>query len=200
MSVSLDTLIDKAERHLPAEEGVWLFIIGDMIVFAVFFMVFTYYRSLDPQTFLESQAALNQNYGAFNTVLLLTSSWFIALALHAARKSALQVTLKLVAAAVCCGVGFVVVKYFEYGEKIQAGLVLTTNDFFMYYYVFTGVHLLHLLLGLALLIFLSFRIKAWAAAGACTEENLSLLEGGAAYWHMVDLLWIVLFPLIYLMK
>ncbi|NIB38825.1 cytochrome c oxidase subunit 3 family protein [Pseudomaricurvus alkylphenolicus] len=192
--------VPRVKRHLPAEEGVWVFILGDMMVFSLFFLVFMYYRNQDIPTFVESQATLNLHYGALNTMLLLTSSWFVALALRSVRHNWPTHAARLIALAGACGVGFVIVKFVEYGEKIRAGLVLTTNDFYMYYYVFTGVHFLHLLIGLGVLIFLWFKARAGAPAGGYTQRDIQTFEGGAAYWHMVDLLWIVLFPLIYLVK
>lgn len=196
----------KSARHLPGEEGVWVFILGDMMVFSLFFLVFMYYRNQDIATFTESQATLNLHYGALNTLLLLTSSWFVALSLRSVRNNWPQKAMRLIMLAGACGLGFVVVKFLEYGEKINAGLVLTTNDFYMYYYVLTGVHFLHLVIGLGVLAFLWFKAKAGLESSTgmapCgySSKDIQTFEGGAAYWHMVDLLWIVLFPLIYLMK
>jgi nitric oxide reductase NorE protein len=84
----------------------------------------------------------------------------------------------------------------EYSEKINAGINLTTNDFFMYYYIFTGLHFLHVLIGMVLLVVLG----VIARRGISKPGDLAILEGGASYWHMVDVLWIVLFPLLYLMR
>ena len=187
-------------RHLPGEEGIWIFILGDMLVFSLFFLVFTYYRGLDPELFASSQATLNLHYGAVNTLFLLTSSWFVVLGLHAVRQNRATWAARLVVAAGLCGLGFVVVKFLEYGEKIRAGYVLTTNDFFMYYYIFTGIHFLHLIIGLGVLLFLWFKCKSLVVAGRVKPGDIQTFESGAAYWHMVDLLWIVLFPLIYLVK
>lgn len=184
------------EKHLPGEAGVWVFIFGDMMVFSLFFLVFLYYRNLDILTFNASQSLLNLNYGAINTVLLLTSSWFVALGLEAIRKAKSQFASKLFSLAFLCGVGFALIKYLEWGEKIQLGHTLTSNDFFMYYYMFTGIHFLHLIIGMGVLLFLIIK----ARAGHCASSDIHVYESGGAYWHMVDLLWIVLFPLLYLVK
>ncbi|MGB0956143.1 MAG: cytochrome c oxidase subunit 3 [Panacagrimonas sp.] len=183
-------------RHLPGEPGVWIFILGDMTIFALFFMTFIFYRAQDPALFLESRTHLNQHFGALNTLLLLASSWFVIMAVNAARKRMTHIATRLFSAAWLCGLGFVVVKYFEWGEKISAGITLTTNDFFMYYYVFTGIHLLHLLIGLGVLAFLI----SISRRGNFDDRNMMMLEGGASFWHMVDLLWIVLFPLLYMFQ
>lgn len=187
-------------KRIPAEEGVWVFIFGDMMVFSLFFLVFTYYRSLDEVGFTQSQALLNPHYGALNTLLLLTSSWFVVLSLHCVRVNLPQQAARLIFLAIMCGGGFVLVKFFEYSEKISAGFVLTSNDFFMFYYILTGVHFLHLILGLLILTFLWRKAKSVIDPCGIDDADLKIFEGGAAYWHMVDLLWIVLFPLIYLMK
>lgn len=181
---------------MPGETGVWVFILGDMLIFALFFVVFVYYRAHDVPLFSHSQSTLNQGYGAFNTFLMLTSSWFVALAIQAARKNLGKLSPNLFSLAFLCGLGFVMVKFFEYSEKIHAGITLTTNDFYMYYYVFTGIHLMHVLIGMGVLAFL------WntSRSGDFNEKNINVLESGASFWHLVDILWIVLFALLYLIK
>lgn len=183
-------------RHLPGEAGIWVFVLGDMVIFALFFAVFTFYRGENVQMFLDSQAKLNQNYAVINTIFLLTSSWFVVMALHAVRHNLVRYVRPLIGLAWLCGLGFGVVKIIEYSEKISHGITLTTNDFFMYYYVFTGIHFMHLLIGMAVLTFLWFK----ARKPSFDAHDVIVYESGATFWHMVDLLWIVLFPLLYLMK
>ena len=187
---------ESAVRIVPGEVGIWIFVFGDMLIFTLFFVVFLQARNLDVEMFSASQDLLNLNYGALNTILLLTSSWFVAIAIHAIRNGQSKVARRLLLLAISCGAGFSIVKFFEYGEKIDAGYVLTTNDFFMYYYVFTGVHFLHLTIGLGVLLFLYRKAKATEFS----YTDIRNFESGGLYWHMVDLLWIVLFPLIYLVK
>ncbi|MEA3301513.1 MAG: cytochrome c oxidase subunit 3 [Pseudomonadota bacterium] len=185
----------RAERHMPGEEGVWVFILGDMTVFALFFAVFAWYRGVDPALFTASQQTLNAGYGLFNTCLLLTSSWFVVLAMNAARRHLNNQAALLLVLAFLCGLGFSLVKFLEYGEKIAAGLVPTTNNFYMFYYILTGLHFVHVVIGMVVVLFMAHRARRGIRGG-----DMGFLEGGASYWHMVDLLWIVLFPLIYLMK
>lgn len=182
--------------HVPGEVGIWVFVLGDLLMFALTFILFTYYRAGDPALFASGQATLNQNYGAINTLLLLSSSWFVVLAIHAAKDRAAVPAANFVVLAFLCGGGFVAVKFTEYGEKLQAGLTLTTNDFFMYYYVLTGLHFAHVAIGMLVLVFMWRRCRA----GIASERDIGFLESGATYWHMVDVLWIILFPLIYLLK
>lgn len=183
-------------RHIPGEAGVYIFIVGDMIIFSLFFVVFMFYRAHDVAMFAESQATLNQHYGAFNTLLLLTSSWFVVIGVEAARRRMQSVAKLMFPLAIACGVGFVIVKYFEWSEKIGKGITTHTNDFYMYYYMFTGIHLLHVIIGLAVLLFLWIK----ARRGVFEPADIQSYESGGVYWHMVDLLWIILFPLIYLVK
>jgi nitric oxide reductase NorE protein len=182
--------------HVPGEPGIWVFVLGDMLAFGLFFSVYTYYRVLDVPAFQAAQATLNQNYGALNTVLLLISSWFVVLAVTDVRERSGTVAPRLFIAAFLCGLAFAIVKVFEYGEKISAGINITTNDFFMYYFIFTGLHLVHVLIGMGVLVFL-WSLSRADMAGA---NDMRIMESGAIYWHMVDLLWIVLFPLLYLMQ
>jgi nitric oxide reductase NorE protein len=185
-----------AQPHLPGEVGVWVFILGDMMVFALFFVTFIYYRARDVELFAASQATLDQNRGALNTLLLLASSWFVVLGVRSLRQHLARLAPRLFGLALLCGVGFVVVKFFEYAEKIRHGVTPATNDFYMYYFIFSGIHLLHVLIGIGVLAFMIAHLRKQGASA----PNLVLIEGGASYWHMVDLLWIVLFPLLYLIK
>ncbi|MSQ68593.1 MAG: cytochrome c oxidase subunit 3 family protein [Gammaproteobacteria bacterium] len=181
--------------HLPGEAGVWVFILGDMAMFAALFITFVYYRRADVAGFVHSQHALNQQLGALNTFFMLTSSWCVALAVHAARAGLARRAQGWLLAGMACAVSFVVVKFFEYSEKIAAGITLTSNDFFMYYYMLTGLHLLHVLLGLGVLSYLWRSLCAPAG-----HSTLRTLESGACFWHMVDILWIVLFALLYMLR
>ena len=182
-------------RRLPGEEGIWAFVLGDMLLFSLFFGTFLYYRNEQPELFLQSQLLLNKNYGAVNTLLLLTSSWFVATAVHMYRKNNTVWAGRFLASGFLCGLGFAIIKIAEFTEKFRAGITLNTNDFFMYYFMFTGIHFLHVLIGLGVLFFIR-RTALQTPDGS----GIRTLENGATFWHMVDLLWIVLFPLIYLLK
>jgi nitric oxide reductase NorE protein len=182
-------------RHIPGEAGVCVFIMGDMLIFGLFFAVFCFYRGQQPELFTQSQQLLNVHYGALNTLLLLTSSWFVVMAVNAVRKQLRVQAMRLFVLAFACGAGFSLVKIIEYREKIEAGLYLTSNDFFMYYYIFTGLHFVHVIIGMLLLAFVILKLRA-----PSQPEEISFFEVAASYWHMVDVLWIILFPLIYLLK
>ncbi|GAY22199.1 cytochrome c oxidase polypeptide III [Sphingobium fuliginis] len=172
-----------------------MFILGDLIVFGLFFVTFVVYRSWQPELYAASQMHMNQMFGVVNTILLLSSSWAVASALQRA-KAGLPYAPALLGLAVTLGVGFGVVKVFEYREKLRTGIELNTNEFYTFYYMFTGIHLLHVMMGVGVLVYLSFIAKKSRLAA----DDIRTLEGGASFWHLVDILWIVLFALFYLMR
>ena len=200
----MSTLVSSAEaepsgrtdRHIPGEAGFWVFIFGDMVIFAVLFATYLYHRSADPALFEQSQRSLNPDYGAFNTIVLLVSSLLVVMAVRAVRRGTGGVAPPLIAGAFVCGLIFSALKVVEWSEKIHAGLTPTKNDFYMYYFVLTGLHWFHLIVGLVVLTCLFFI----ARRDGLSRGQFAFLEGGACFWHMVDLLWIALFPLLYLVK
>ena len=129
-------------------------------------------------------------------VLLLTSSWFVVSGVEAFRRRAAQRARFLFGIALLLGFGFVAVKVLEYGDKVRDGITAGTNEFFMFYFVLTGIHLLHLVIGLLVLVW----IRARSRTPGIRERDVVLVECGAVYWHMVDLLWVALFALLYLLR
>ncbi|MCK9285389.1 MAG: cytochrome c oxidase subunit 3 family protein [Rhodocyclaceae bacterium] len=189
-------VLSEKTRRLPGEAGVWIFVGADMLMFGLFFTSFVIERSKNVELYNLSQQALNFNYGGINTLILLTSSWFVVLAVHAAKMDKVRHVAYLLAAGALCGLAFCVLKVVEYTEKISHGISMLTNDFFMYYFILTGIHFFHVIVGTVMLFILCRK----ALAGTYHSRNVLWLESGATYWHMVDLLWIILFPLLYLMR
>jgi nitric oxide reductase NorE protein len=175
---------------------VWVFILGDMVVFAWFFIVFMHQRAQHAGAFNEAHRSLNLTFGGLNTLLLLTGSWFVVMAVHALRAQNQRNGKRLIGVAIACGLGFVINKLLEYHERIVAGHPHEQAEFFMYYFVLTGIHLVHLLIGLAVLTLM------WRVAGkpVLGPRQFRTLEASASYWHLVDLLWLVLFALFYLVS
>ena len=182
-----------ARSRIPGESSMWFFVIGDLLIFGVYFVGYMYYRTRDSTLFLESQAKLNLDIGALNTVVLLTSSLFVALGTVAVRDGKTAGGVRLFGIALAIGATFPVLKMFEYVPEITAGLTPGTNLFFMYYFVMTGLHLCHVMLGLVIL---SFVIRDLRSG----KPRISFVETAATYWHMVDVLWLILFALLYLMR
>lgn len=184
------------ERRVPGEEGIWVLIFGDMTVFALLFGAYLYYRGPEVELFNASQARLNQTFGVVNTLVLLTSSLLVVTAVRAERSGGHLLARRLIYAAMACGVVFIANKVTEYWQKISHGIVPATNDFFMYFYVMTGLHLLHVVIGLLLLGFMVHLTRM----PALSPRQRGYFEASACFWHMVDLLWIIIFPILYLVK
>jgi len=186
--------VRRPERHLPGEAGLWVFILGDMVMFAVFFGVILVTRGQHPQVFRAGQQHLHVGLAVVNTILLLTGSWLVAKGMRSLVLGGGSSRLFL--GALGCAFGFAAVKVVEYADLVGAGLTPATNDFFMYYFVFTGIHLAHLLIGAVLLTCMTVVARRpEQSAGSRT-----FAECGGVYWHMVDMLWLVLFPLLYLVR
>jgi len=186
----------QAARRLPGIEGVWVFVAADLTVFGLFFVSFVRDRGRDAALFEQARQTLDADIGGVNTLILLTSSWFVALAVQAAQAGAARRIPRLLAWAAACGLAFAALKVIEYAHKLRAGTSMLTNDFYMYYFTLTGIHLLHVAAGTVILLILWSK----ARAGAYGSGNCAGLESGATFWHMVDLLWVVIFPLLYLLK
>lgn len=175
-----------------------MLVAGDLLIFSMFFIVLLSYRNQEAALFAVSQRSLDQRYGAFNTLLMLSSSLCVALGMKGIRQPggpSPRTRLYFMSAAVL-GVGFVIVKSFEWAARIAMGQTINSNDFFMFYFMYTGIHLLHVLVGLAVLTVLC------VVGGRERVEpgTVRLAEAGGIYWHLVDLLWIILFALLYLLK
>lgn len=188
---------DAPQRHVPGEPGIWVLLFGDMMVFTVLFTVYLHERGARHELFAESQGALHRALGATNTLVLLTSSILVVFATHAMHRPELRhLARRLTLAGAAVGSCFVAIKAFEYHEMVSAGITPSTNEFFMYYFVLTGLHLAHVIIGLIVLTVLS----TLARKPEPTRTHMAFYEGGACFWHMVDLLWIVIFPLIFLVR
>jgi nitric oxide reductase NorE protein len=171
------------------------FIVADLMAFGLFFAFFMIGRRAQVALFERSAALLNADVGMLNTLILVTSSWLVVLAVRGARRGERKAVRTFLALAFVVGAGFAVTKVSEYAEKVSHGVTLLTNDFFMFYFVLTGIHFLHFLIGMGVLAMLWFKAGREAVDGPL----FGWLESGGLYWHMVDLLWIVLFPMLYLL-
>jgi nitric oxide reductase NorE protein len=172
----------------------WVFVLGDMVIFAVYFIIFMVERTRERALFLESQQHLSQSLGLTNTLVMLASSWFVACAVRAARAGDHRRAMTLTSCGGFCGVLFILIKIYEWSSEISHGYTLPKNDFFMFYFMLTGVHLLHVVMGLVILGIVLRELRD------PTLRRVSIVETGAIYWHMVDMLWIVIFALLYVMR
>jgi nitric oxide reductase NorE protein len=184
------------ERCLSGDLAMWFVIALEMLTFGLLFVVYSVARAQDPSTFRTGQASLDLHLGAVNTVLLLTGSWCTARGVLALRRARVNAGARWLWGAAAFGAVFLFVKGFEYRQKLHAGYDLDTDAFWMFYYLLTGFHFLHVaaaVLILAVVAFLAPR-SHWGATDTHTPET------AAVFWHMVDLLWMVLFPLVYVLR
>jgi nitric oxide reductase NorE protein len=177
-----------ALSDLPGNPIMWVLIISELLVFGAFFLGFGVARMLQPELFRAGQAMLDLRLGGLNTLILVTSGWAAAKAVQARKDELVGRSRRWLALAMALGCGFLVVKGLEYADKAAHGIGIETDTFFTLFYLMTGFHALHVVMGLIVL-----AIVGWKN----TAENL---ETGAAFWHMVDLVWLILFPIIYLVR
>ena len=174
----------------------WIFILAELLVFAIFFASYAFARSYNVALFNEYQQTLNRNIGAANTVILITGSLFVVLAVQAIRNGMVILCRNWLLAAVGMGLLFLVLKIIEFADKFSHGISLSTNTFYMFYLSLTFFHFMHVILGMVIL-----AAVAWKTGrGEYSIINHTGVETGASYWHMVDLVWIVLFPLVYVIR
>jgi len=184
--------------------GMWLFIFTEILLFGGLFIVYSVYRFKHPVEFHLAAEELDVTIGLINTIILLVSSMTVAMSITALQLGNKRLSLILLGTTGLLALVFLVNKYFEWGAKfhhdIYPGseflLSLSKGDmlFFGLYFFMTGLHALHIIAGLALLGVAFVKVQN----GSVNQDRISLLENGGLYWHLVDLIWIFLFPLFYL--
>ena len=188
--------IDDGRGHVPGEIGVWILLFGEMTFFAALFASFLHYRGLDPVGFGVAREELSQAIGLANTLLLLTSSLFVARAVEATRAEETGRAPRLFLSAIACALGFMFLKGFEYHELFERGIAITDHAFYSFYFGLTVLHLGHVVIG-SILLFIMSRATGRPLA---KPVHLAMVESGGCFWHMVDLLWIFIFALLYLVE
>lgn len=185
--------------------GMWLFLFTEFLLFGMLFLSFGVYLHRYTWQFEKGSEQLNVLIGAFNTLVLLTSSLTVALAIAAMERSSKRFCVWLLNGTVVLALVFLIIKSFEWGGKIEHGIYPGSehlledftkgeNIFFGLYFVMTGLHGLHVVIGMVLLLIARHKVLR----GTVHVGRLSWLENAGLYWHLVDLVWIYLFPLFYL--
>lgn len=196
MNTIVNTYPPSFAPRLPGDLAVWLIILAELLTFGILFLSYAFARAHDVELFNACQSTLDLNSGAVNTVLLITGSWCVVHAVKAVRRDASSLGVRWLVAAMVCGAGFISLKSMEFSAKMDAGIDLSTNTFYMFYLLLTVFHFLHVIVAMVFLAILLVKTQQ----GAYGSHDTHALETGAAFWHMVDLLWIVLFPLVYVMR
>lgn len=183
-------------KPLPGDLGIWFFVFMELFIFSIAFIAYTITRSQNIELFNEFQLTLNKESGAINTALLITSGYFVARAVHAIKFDRVKICINNLSVSLSLGAVFLLIKSLEYCDKFSAGISLSTNAFYRLYLSLTLFHFLHVILGMIILLAVTLK----AQRGHYSPANHFGVESGASYWHMVDLGWIRLFPLIYIIR
>jgi cytochrome c oxidase subunit III len=198
---------DLGQQHEAATLGMWVFLVTEVLFFGGLFLVYSVYRSLYADAFAAASRELDVTLGAINTAVLIASSLTMALAVHAAQLGQRRALLLFLVATMALGSVFLGIKAFEYYQKFiehhvpgpsfqfeQREYFRHAQIFFSLYFLMTGLHALHMIVGFGIMAFM----LRWAWKGLITAEYYSPIEISGLYWHFVDIVWIFLFPLLYL--
>ncbi len=186
--------IDYADLYYPPGGIlIWILIFLELITFGAALVGLVVSSRENPAEFYHSRMLLNTYYGTLNTLFLLTGGYFMAQAVQSAKKTFYRQAGKNTMFAIISGLLFILLKSFEYYEKIEHGLTLGYNTFFNFYWLLTGFHVIHVIVGLVIL---AFMYRSLTKPGA--NPDILNIEAGAHFWHMVDLIWLLLFPTLYL--
>jgi cytochrome c oxidase subunit 3 len=195
---------DRHQDYTGAKFGMWLFLFTEVLLFGGLFILYSVYLARYPQAFVAGGKQLNVWFGGANTLILLTSSLMVAMSITALRQGSTRFCLGLLGGTVACAALFLVNKFFEWSAKIGHGIYPGSRHlkelppgemvFFNIYYLTTGLHGIHVIIGAIVLTWTMVFIKT----GRVTAHDWVILENAGLYWHLVDLIWIFIFPLYYL--
>lgn len=208
MAILHEQFEDLDKQDHAARLGMWLFLASELLLFAGFFGLYVAYRAMYGAEFVHSARHNDLILGTTNTIVLITSSFTVAWAVHAMRHGRPRTTVLMLGATLVFGAAFMVIKTVEYGRHFQEGIfpgvhfrheALDTygaRTFFTLYYLMTGLHALHVLVGMGVIAF----VLVMARRGLFAPERHAALENAGLYWHLVDLIWIYLWPLLYVVR
>lgn len=198
--------VNSDQQFESSKMGMWIFLVTEILFFGGLFAAYIVYRAWYPELYLEASQELDAFWGAVNTFVLIGSSLTVAMAIRSAQLNQIKgliINLWITIGLACT---FMVIKYFEYAEKLEKGVAPgayytydgleheKANIFFSIYYMMTGLHGLHVVIGIGLMLWLVWKAKK----GAFHSEYYTPVEITGLYWHLVDVIWIFLFPLLYL--
>ncbi len=190
------SLFSEAQGRIPGNKGIWVGIYCEMTEFALMFLVYFLAKAHFPSAFQEGPTRLATSAGTANTVFMLTSSYFVVRALHAVRGDRIRSAMRWLCLALLMGLSYLVVKFVEFQWYTAQGIRINTNAFFTVYYYLTLNHLVHVFWGSLGILWVLARTKM----GAYSSKNYEGLEAFASYWHTIDLAWLIIFPLLYVLR
>lgn len=201
-----DNVAEEHYDHTGSRLGMWLFLFTEILLFGGLFLLYSVYRAAHPEEFHAAAGELSLFFGTFNTVILITSSLTVASSISAIRLGNVRLSSLLLLATILLGMVFLFDKYLEWGSKIHHGIFPGSPEllerqagqvlFFGLYYAMTGLHGLHVLAGVSILSYVLYLI----VTGRVDGNRYAWLENSGLYWHLVDIIWIFLFPLLYLIS
>lgn len=169
---------------------IWIVVFLELVTFAIGLGLMNYFEKMEPVVFLESRKMLNATLGTINTTILLISGYFMAYGIQLLKSHNQRKASQNISISVFLGVLFLLIKAFEYYQKIGVGIGLSTNTFFTFYFLLTAFHAIHVLFGISLFAYFLKTIKT-------DKYNLEDVEASGIFWHLCDLIWLLLFPLMY---
>jgi len=199
---------ESKQQHDSAKLGMWLFLLTEVLLFGGLFLAYAVFRAWNPETFVNANKELDVVLGGLNTIVLITSSLTMALAIRSTQLNNKEATLKFLFVTLLFALTFLVIKYFEYSHKFHEGQlpgkfytfdgIEGTNPhiFFSVYFMMTGLHGIHVLGGMGVITWMIMRVRK----NEFSSQYYTPLEITGLYWHLVDMIWIFLFPLLYLIS
>jgi len=186
----------KDTESLPGDFAIWIFIFAEMLAFGVLFVAYAFTRAKNVELFNASQLTLSRTSGFINTLALISSSYFVVRGVAAIKQGLSKQCAGWLSGAFLLGGLFIGIKLVEFNAKFAAGISMSTNDFYMFYLALTFFHFMHVLMGMVILAVIIMK----ARRGGYSAADHVGVETGASFWHMVDFLWIILFPLVYIIR
>ena len=174
---------------------IWIIIIVELITFMGGLTAFAVFRNRNIGLAIESQHHLSALIGTINTIILITGGYFMAVGIKNLKKGLNQIASKMILFAMLAGIAFLFLKGYEYYDKLSDGIGLSTNTFFTFYWLITGFHFIHVTVAVIILLALYLSVKK----NKYTKDNFLDVETGGAFWHLCDLIWILVFPVFYLL-
>lgn len=184
---------DPASPHVPGQPDMWVFVLFESLIFTSYFCVYLFNRTQHERSYLTAQSHLLLWLGVIDTIVLLTSSWAIALCVKHARAGRYELAKRSAVFTAVCGVIFLALKVVEWVRLIHMGYTFTSSGFFQYYFFLTAIHCVHLLIGFVVLGVVLYQLSP-------KRRSQELIETCATYWHTVDFFWVMIFALLYVVR